>query len=184
MAKIDNIAVSPYKIGESFRNAEVVKPITFIRRKPFFAMSWAGQGPTDVKRNLWRSGKTNKFPAVWNRAAKAQTSAKLGSLRNELPNFQELGQAPGATAPSVTAGTERSWWGSLLNTAIETGGAVIQKQQELQLVKAQAAAQQRSYGGVFPNIGIPSEGGLGMLGWGAVIVLGVGTIGYIFMRNR
>lgn len=179
----DNINKTPYRIGESFRNAPITKPITFQRRKPFFAMSWAGQGPTDVKRDFWKSGKVKTFPAVWNRAAKASTTAKLGVSRNELPSFNELGEAPGATAPSVTSTTERSWWGSLGNTLIQTGGAYIQKQQELQLIKAQAQAQQQSYGGVFPFNYRSQESGMGMLGWG-VIVAGIGAIGYIVMKNR
>lgn len=180
----DNINNAPYRIGESFRNAPVTKSITFERRKPFFAMSWAGQGPTDVKKDLWENKANRKFPAVWNRAAKAHTSAKLDILRNELPSFNELGAAPGATEPSVTSATERSWWGSLGNTLIQTGGVFIQKQQELQLIKVQAQAQQRSYAGVFPYIGMPSEGGIGILGWSAIAALGLGTISYIIMKNK
>jgi hypothetical protein len=178
----DNINTAPYKIGESFRNAEIVKPITHIRRKPFFAMTWADKGPTDRDTSLWKSGSTRQFPAVWNRVAKARVVAKLGKKRTELASFDELGmgEAPGATAPSVTSATERTWWGSLVNTMINTGGTFIQKQQELQLLKAQTEAQQRSYMN-FPFMR-GQEGGMGLLGWG-VLAAGVGAIGYFVLKN-
>lgn len=180
----DNINTAPYKIGESFRNARIVKPITHVRRKPFFAMSWSNDGPTQENLRLWKSGSTRQFPAVWNRAMKAKVVAKLGKKRNELASFDELGmgEAPGATAPSVTSETQRSWWGSLLNTAIETGGAIVQKQQELQLVKAQTEAQQRSYMSL-PFMGGQTSGGIGVMGWGA-LALGIGAIGYFVMKKQ
>lgn len=184
MPSTDSIDRVPYRIGYSFKEPDVVKPITFQRRNPFFTMTWAGRGPTDVQRDLWASGQTRRFPTVWRRAAKSQTSARLGEIRSELPDFTELGAAPGPTDSSGSGTVERNVWGSLANDLLTAGGEVIQQAQQLQMVKAQAAAQQQQYGGMFPNIRVmpSSDGGLGMIGWGAII-LGVGAAGYYFMKR-
>ena len=182
----DSIGIerTPYKIGYSFQQPEVLKPITFERRKPFFTMNWAGHGPADVQREFWESKKLNNFPSVWRRAAKTHTSDKIGYVRSEVPSFQELGAAPGPTTSSVTNKTERNVWGSLFNDLLKTGGEAFQVSQQTQLAKAQATAQRNMYGGMFPNVNLlPGGGGMGIFGWG-LVAAGLGTIGYIVMRNR
>lgn len=184
MSKTDSIGMerTPYRIGISFRQAPVLKPITFERRQPFFAMTWAGQGPTDVQADMWKGGGLRAFPSVWRRAAKNNTSDKLATVRSEVPSFQELGEAPGPTTSSVTGQTERNVWGSLFNDLLKTGGEAFQVSQQTQLAKSQAVAQRSMYGGMFPNINLQG-GGMGILGW-TLIAAGLGTIGYIVMRNR
>lgn len=182
MSKVDSIERVPYRIGVSFKNAEIVKPLTFERRRPFFAMSWAKGGPADANSEFWRSGQVRRFPSVWRRAAKNNTSDKVGSLRAEVPSFDELGAAPGPTASSGAATTKRNVWGSLANDLLMMGGSALQEAQQLQLVKAQAAAQRS--GGMFPNFMLrPSGDGMGVFEW-SLVALGLGTIGYIVMRNR
>lgn len=178
MRKSDSIERVPYRIGYSFKNPEIVKPLTFERKRPFFAMSWAGGGPADANSEFWKSGQVRRFPSVWRRAAKNNTSDKVGSVRAELPNFDELGEAPGPTSSSGAATTTRNVWGSLANDLLTMGGSALQETQQLQLVKAQVASQ-RVYRdrSMFPYINVrESDGSLGVLGWGLVITI-VGIVG-------
>ena len=182
MRKSDSIERVPYRIGYSFKNPEIVKPLTFERRRPFFAMSWAGGGPADANSAFWKSGQVRRFPSVWRRAAKNNTSDKVGSVRAELPNFDELGEAPGPTSSSGAATTTRNVWGSLANDLLMMGGSALQETQQLQMMKAQVAAQRS--GGMFPNFMLRSSGsGMGVMEW-SIVALGLGTIGYIVYRNR
>lgn len=182
--KSDSIDKAPYRIGYSFKSPNVVKRIAHQRDQPFFAMSWAGKGPTDVQKDFWESGKTRRFPTVWRRAAMSGTVSRLGGVRHEMPSFDELGAAPGPTETSASGTIARNDWGSLLNTITSVVGEGIQQQQQLQLVKAQVAAQKSQYSGMFPNIQVmpSSDGSMGLLGWGA-IALGVGAVGY-YVMNR
>jgi hypothetical protein len=145
-------------------------------------MDWAIKGPSQVKAELYKKGTLKRFPTVWRRSAKSMNVAGLGVVgnRRELPNFSELGQAPGATdKATVTTDVSRSVFGFLENMIKTTGGVIAQSQQ-LEIAKAQA---QGPYATSLPRFFTPGEGGLGMLGWTAIIgVVGAGA--YFYMRNR
>lgn len=183
--RIDSITGRPYVIGESFTDPDITKRAAE-SRKPYWTKSWAAKGPSDVKRELFKRGQLNRFPSVWRRAAKTRHIEKLGAVmsRRELPDFQELGQAPGPTdIKTTTSSSSRGIWG-FLDSAIKSAGVVIGERQKLEMVKAQAQAQQAIVSPtMLPTFFIPGEeGGLGMLGWAAIIgTLGVGT--YLFMRK-
>jgi len=180
--KIDSISDVPYRIGYSFRQPRVVQPVTRTNTKPFFAMDWAIKGPAQVKEELYRRGILQKFPSVWRRSAKSMNVAGLGVVgnRRELPSFEELGAAPGPTdKETVNTNVDRNAYGLLDNIIKYAGGAIAQSQQ-LEIVRAQAQAP---YATRLPQFFTPSEGGLGMLGWAAIVgTLGVGA--FLYMRNR
>jgi len=180
--KIDSISDVPYRIGYSFRQPQIVKPITRTNTRPYFAMDWAIKGPSQVKEELYKKGVLQKFPSVWRRAAKSMNVAGLGVVgnRRELPSFQELGAAPGPTdKETVNTDVGRSVFGFLENMIKTTGGVIAQSQQ-MEIARAQA---QGPYATSLPRFFTPSEGGLGMLGWAAIAgTLGVGV--FLYMRNR
>jgi len=180
--KIDSISDVPYRIGYSFRQPRVVQPVTRTNTKPFFAMDWAIKGPSQVKEELYRKGVLQKFPSIWRRAAKSMNVAGLGVVgnRRELPSFEELGAAPGPTdKETVNTDVGRSVFGFLENMIKTTGGVIAQSQQ-MEIARAQA---QGPYATGLPRFFTPSEGGLGMLGWAAIVgTLGVGA--FLYMRNR
>jgi hypothetical protein len=179
--KIDSISDVPYRIGYSFRNPELVKPLTQTRTRPYFATDWAMKGPTQVKEELFKGGTLQRYPTVWRRAAKAIPVKSLGVVgnRTELPNFQELGEAPGPTdKETVTSNIYRDAMGLLQNTIKDVGG-LIQGSQQLEIQRAQAQV----YPSTYPQFFTPGGGGLGMLGW-AAIVGGVGIVAFMYMRNR
>lgn len=183
VGRIDSISDVPYRIGYSFRQPETVKPVTRTNTRPFFAMDWAIKGPSQVKEELYKKGVLKKFPTVWRRAAKEMNVAGLGVVgnRKELPSFEELGAAPGPTdKETVNTDVGRSVFGFLENMIKTTGGAIANSQQ-LEIMRAQAQAPYQST--YLPRYFTPSEGGIGMIGWVAVLgALGVG--GYLYMRNR
>lgn len=180
--KIDSIQNVPYRIGYSFRDPEVVKPVTRTRRRPYFAIDWAMKGPTEVKADLYKKGVLQKYPSVWRRSAKAMNVSGLGVVgnRRELPNFQELGQAPGPTDKATTTSeTSRSVFG-FLDNMIKTAGGLISQSQQMEIVRAQA---QSPYATSLPTSYTPESGGLGIMGWTAIIgTVGIGA--FLFMRNR
>jgi hypothetical protein len=180
--KIDSISQVPYRIGYSFRQPEVIKPLTRTNTRPYFAKDWAMKGPTQVKEELYKKGVLQRYPTVWRRAAKSMNVAGLGVVgnRRELPSFQELGAAPGPTdKETVNTDVGRSVFGFLENMIKTTGGAIVQSQQ-LEIVRAQA---QGPYATRLPQFFTSSEGGLGMVGWLAIAgTLGVGA--YFYMQNR
>jgi len=179
--KIDSISDVPYRIGYSFRNPTVVAPLTRTRERPFFGMDWAVKGPTQVKEELWNKGVEQRYPTVWRRAAKAIPIKSLGVVgnRTELPSFSELGEAPGPTDKATTTSeVDRSPWG-FLDNMIKTAGGLIQTSQQMEIQRAQA----QMYPNYMPQFFTPGGGGLGTLGWAALIgVAGVGV--FMFMRNR
>lgn len=181
--KIDSISDVPYRIGYSFRQPEIVKPVTKTDVRPFFAMDWAIKGPSQVKEELYQSGKLQKFPAVWRRAAKLKNVQSLHVVgnRRELPSFDELGAAPGPTdAVTVNSTTSRDFFG-FLDNAIKSVGGVIAQRQQMEIVKAQAQTPQ--YQVSLPSSYMPSvDGGIGMLGW-ASILGGVGVVAYLYMKR-
>lgn len=183
--KIDSISQVPYRIGYSFRQPKLLKPVTVTREHPYFAMDWAIKGPSQVKEELYKSGKLQRFPTVWRRAAKAMNVQGLGVVgnRRELPSFNELGAAPGPTdKATVTSDVGRDFFGFLSNTIKDVGGSIAQSQQlEVLRAQTQAAQQPRTY---LPSFFTPQDGsGIGALGWLAIAsVLGVGTV--IYMRSR
>lgn len=180
MAEYDSISRVPYVIGESFRNPRIVKPVTSTHVRPYFSMNWAMKGPSETKEELYQSGQLKRYPTVWRRAAKAMAIEKLGPVMNrrELPDFNELGAAPGPTdLVSTTSTTTRGAFG-FLDNLIKTAGEVIGQQQQLDIVKAQAQAQaSQQYPTMLPAFYTPGPGGgIGMLGWATIV--GVGALGY------
>jgi len=180
--KIDSISDVPYRIGYSFRQPTILKPVTRTNTRPYFAMDWAIKGPSQVKEELYRKGRLQRFPTVWRRSAKAMNVAGLGVVgnRRELPSFEELGQAPGPTdKETVNTSVGRSVFG-FLDNLIKTTGGVIAQSQQLEIAKAQAQAP---YATRLPQFFTPSEGGIGMIGWLAIAgTLGAGA--YFYMKNR
>jgi hypothetical protein len=178
---IDSISQVPYRIGYSFRQPKLLKPVTVTRMRPFFAMDWAIKGPSQVKEELYQSGKLQKFPEVWRRAAKAMGTEGLGVVgnRRELPSFNELGAAPGPTDNSTTSSTvSRDVFGFMSNLIKTTGGAIAQSQQ-LEITRAQAQAQQAGRISL-PMSYMPTGEGIGVMGWAAIIgALSIGTFMYV-----
>lgn len=180
ISKIDSISDVPYRIGYSFRQPKVLKPVTRTNVRPYFAKDWAMKGPTQVKEELYKSGVLQKFPSVWRRSAKAMNTKDLGVVgnRRELPSFEELGAAPGPTdKETVNSTTVRDFLGFLQNSIKDVGGA-ISKSQELEILRAQS---QGPYATTLPRAYTPSEG-IGMIGWAAIVgAIGIGT--FIFVRR-
>ena len=180
--KIDSISNVPYRIGYSFRQPQVVKPVTRTNERPYFAMDWAIKGPSQVKEELYKKGVLQRYPTVWRRAAKSIAVNGLGVVgnRRELPSFEELGEAPGPTdKETVNTDVGRSVFGFLENMIKTTGGAIAQSQQ-LEIARAQAQAP---YATRMPQFFTPGSGGLGMMGWLAIAgTLGAGA--YFYMKNR
>jgi hypothetical protein len=176
---IDSIQRVPYRIGYSFRQPGLVKPVTVTRQRPYFAMNWAGS-VDEKKQNLYKSGVLQRFPSTWRRSAKSMAVAGLGVVgnRRELPDFNELGDAPGPTdKETTTSSTSRDFFGFLDNTIKQAGGLIAQSQQ-LEIAKAQA---QGPYARFLPNFYTPSTG-IGVMGWVAIAsVLGAGAY---FMMKR
>jgi len=179
--KIDSISDVPYRIGYSFRNPQTVKHVTKTRERPYFAMDWAIKGPTQVKEELYQKGVLQRYPTVWRRAAKGMAVKELGVVgnRTELPNFQELGAAPGPTDKETSTSTvSRSVFG-FLDNMVKTAGGLIGQSQQMEIARAQA----QQYPTVLPQFFTPGGDGIGMLGIAAIVgVLGVGT--FLYMRNR
>jgi hypothetical protein len=179
--KIDSISDVPYRIGYSFRNPALIKPVTRTRERPYFAMDWAAS-VTKKKEDLYKKGTLQRFPTVWRRSAKSMAVNGLGAVgnRRELPNFQELGQAPGPTdKETVNTNIYRDAMGLLQNSLKDVGGLILQSQQ-MEIVRAQAQAP---YATSLPRYFTPGEGGIGMLGLAAI----VGTVGigaFMYLRNR
>lgn len=182
--KIDSISDVPYRIGYSFRQPKLVKPVTRTNTRPFFAKEWAMKGPTQVKEELYQSGVLQKFPTVWRRAAKEMNVNGLGVVgnRKELPSFEELGQAPGPTdKQTVTSSIGRSVFGFLDNMIKTTGGAIAESQ-KLEIMRAQAQAPYTAIR--LPQFFTPGEGGLGILGWTAILgVVGAGAY-FIYAKSK
>lgn len=178
--KIDSISDVPYRIGYSFRNPTIVKPLTKTRTRPYFSKDWAMKGPTQVKEELWEKGIEQRYPTVWRRAAKGMAVKSLGVVgnRTELPSFQELGAAPGPTDKStVTSEVDRSPWG-FLNNMIKTAGGLISQSQQMEIQRAQV----QQYPTGMPNFFTPEGEGLGVLGWSAIAgVVGIGA--YLYMNR-
>lgn len=178
--KMDSISNVPYRIGYSFRNPTVVKPLTRTRSQPYFAKEWAMKGPTQVKAELWEKGVEQRYPTVWRRAAKGMAikDLKVVGNRTELPSFDELGAAPGPTDKATSSSeVDRSAWG-FLDNMIKTAGGLIQQSQQMEITRAQA----QTYPQGMPNFFTPQSGGIGMLGWTAILgVAGVGA--YLYLKR-
>lgn len=176
--KIDSISDVPYRIGYSFRNPTIVKQLTKTRVRPYFAKDWGMKGPTEVKAELFQEGVLQRYPTVWRRAAKGMAVNGMGVVgnRKELPNFEELGAAPGPTdKETTTSETSRSVFG-FLDNMIKTAGGLISQSQQMEIMRAQS--QQQSVR--LPQFFTPNEGGIGMLGWAAIIgAVSIGTFMYV-----
>lgn len=181
VGRIDSISDVPYRIGYSFRQPDVVRPVTRTNTRPFFAMDWAIKGPAQVKEELYKKGELKRYPTVWRRAAKSMAVNGLGVVgnRREVPSFEELGEAPGPTdKETVNTNVERDWTGFLMNRIKDVGGAIAQSQQ-LEIVRAQAQAP---YATRMPQFFTSGGGGMGIVGLLAIVgVVGIG--GYLYMRH-
>jgi hypothetical protein len=179
VGRIDSISDVPYRIGYSFRNPAILKPVTRTRERPYFSMDWAIKGPAQVKEELYKSGVLQRFPSTWRRSAKAMNVSGLGVVgnRRELPDFNELGAAPGPTdKETVNSSTTRDFLGFLQNSIKDVGAAIGQSQQ-LEILRAQA---QGPYATRMPISYMPTSDGIGALGWAAIIgAIGIGTFMYV-----
>lgn len=177
---IDSIERVPYRIGYSFRQPKIVKPVTHTNRRPYFAIDWAAS-VMKKKGDLSRKAVMQRFPSIWRRAAKGKAIRGLGVVgnRKELPSFQELGSAPGPTDKATTSSEVSRGFFGFLDNMIKTTGGLISESQKLEMVKAQA----QQYPTRLPQGYNPyDEGGIGMLGWLAIAgVLGTGT--YLYMKR-
>lgn len=168
-----------YQPGISFTNPRLVKIAAPVRPNPWF-YEQKGVGPLSASSKLRRwDGNTplKRYSAVWNRDAKARNVAKLGAYFHDVPNMQELGQAPPAT--SETATTQRDPLGFLNNivTLADTVGTGVTNVLTQRAVQQQnvAQAQSQSYmarmGAMFGNVGGDYTwlwiAGLGAVGLGA-----------------
>lgn len=181
--KIDDITQVPYRIGYSFRQPELVKPVTRTNKRPYFAVDWAAS-VQKRKEDLYKKGTLQRFPSTWRRSAKSMATQRLGVVgnRRELPNFQELGAAPGPTdKETTTSNIYRDAMGLLQNTIKDVGGLISQSQ-KMEIVRAQA---QGSYATQLPRFYDPAAaGGMGTLSW---MIVGVGVVGLgtlWYMRNN
>lgn len=178
--KIDSISEVPYRIGYSFRNPTVVKPLTKTRVQPFFTKDWAMKGPTQVKAELFKEGVLQRYPTVWRRAAKALPIKELGVVgnRTEIPNFNELGAAPGPTDKATTTSeVDRSFWG-FLNNRIKNVGTQILQSQQLEIQRAQG----QQYPSGFPQFFTPGGEGIGLFGIAAIAgIVGIGA--YVYFKR-
>lgn len=176
MIPTDSIEVAPYKVGYSFKNPPVVKPLTQYR-KQFFRMKWAAEGPADKKEAMWKGGKLHRYPTVWRRAAKVSPVAGLSGV--ELPNWDELGSA---LAPTTTKDNiERSVWGTLTNNITNAVSTVFNEQQKLAIAKLQAQQSYQSPPFISPYL-YSQESGIGVAGW-SVILLGGGVVAYMLLKR-
>lgn len=180
---VDSIQNVPYRIGYSFRQPEIVKPVTRTNKRPYFAVDWAAS-VQKKKEDLYKKGTLQRFPSTWRRSAKSMAVAGLGVVgnRRELPNFQELGEAPGPTdKETTTSSTSRDWTGFLQNT-IKDVGSLIGQSQQMEIIKAQA---QGPYATRLPMFYNPNAvGGMGTLSW---MIVGVGVVGLgalLYMRSK
>ena len=177
---IDSIERVPYRIGYSFRQPDVVKPVTKTNRRPYFAIDWASDVAKKKRDLSSKSRVLHKFPSIWRRAAKGKAIRNLGVVgnRKELPSFQELGQAPGPTDKATTSSEVSRGAFGFLDNLIKTTGGLISQSQQLEITRAQA----QQYPTMLPQSYMPYESGIGTLGWIAIAgVLGAGT--YLYMNK-
>lgn len=177
---IDSIERVPYRIGYSFRQPEVVKPVTQTNRRPYFAIDWASD-VAKKKQDLAGRRVLHKFPSIWRRAAKGKAIRGLGVVgnRKELPSFNELGAAPGPTDKATTSSEVSRGAFGFLDNLIKTTGGLISQSQQLEIARAQA----QQYPTMLPQGYNPyANEGIGALGWLAIAgVLGAGT--YFIMKR-
>lgn len=148
-----------YRFGYSFKNPRVVKRVDNVKPFPWFEMDWATKGPTQVKEEMFRSGKLARYPSVWRRASKRMHRDRLGDIderiienrsefeRVELPDFQELGQAPGPTDKQGTT-TGRDFFGVLTSTLTKASDILVAREQS-KIAQAQAETSMRLSPGMF-----------------------------------
>ena len=137
-----------YKPGYSFRNTPLVRPVTKIRRDPWFYERMTGGPQTkSAKIRRWRGGNLNRYKAVWHRGMRQAVADKLGHALNEMPSYDEyqLGQAPGPTDTVKTSTRDPlGFLSNILTQGAETAGKIvgsIQKQEEERIKEAQAQIQ-------------------------------------------
>lgn len=175
-----------YKPGISFTNPRLVKIAAPVRSNPWFYEE-KGVGPLSASSKLRRwDGNTplKRYQAMWNRDAKARNVERLGAYFHDVPNLQELGQAPPATSETKT--TTRNSTSGFLENLISTIGqgatsvtdALTQRAvQQQNVAVAQSQAYMSRLRGAF--------GGEGDYTWLWIAGLGVVGLGaYFFMRKR
>lgn len=180
----DSIAEVPYRIGYSFRQAGVTPTIERTSKRPYFAVNWA-ESVDSKKKGLRGKGKMSRYPSVWRREAKRRTAQ---GLMKELPDFQELGEAPGPTdKPTTSSEVSRGMFG-FLDNIIKTAGGLVSQHQQLQIVKAQAGKPVISQYAPSTNLPVMGSTGYGESGtsdiwkWGAIV--GIVGIGAYFIVRR
>jgi hypothetical protein len=166
----DSIEKVPYRIGYSFKNPSIFKPLTRTRN-PFWQIHYEGKGPAQIRKEMWKRGILRKYPSMWRREAKANTVKGLGDIEKqeqELPDFYELGQAPGPTKEQSSDAVVRSPFGQLLNVALTGFKTVVEEEGKLQQIKAGYMPQstfpfipQEYQSNVIPLLGIGLAIGLG-----------------------
>jgi hypothetical protein len=142
-------------------------------------MNWAGS-VDEKKENLYKSGVLQRFPSTWRRAAKGMAVAGLGVVgnRRELPDFSELGEAPGPTDKDTTSSSVTRDVTGFLSNLITTAGGVMSQSQQLEIARARA---QGPYANFLPSM-YNQNTGLGMTGW--IAILGVAGLGAYFLMKR
>lgn len=166
-----------YRVGYSFENPRVVSAATRVRSGPFFGFEWAEKGPTQVKEDLYRSGKLARYSPVWRRSAKSRTTEKIDVRKSEVPSFSELGQAPSPTSNEPSA--SRNIWG-FLDSIVKVAGNVVSERQQMELMRVQAQTRPIAPSGI---PGFVSDGGIGTTTT-ILIVAGIGVGAYLLMRRR
>lgn len=110
-----------YSPGISFENPQVVKTAAPVRLRPWFYQETALGPLTIVSKQVSfeNDRQLHPYTPIWNRAFKERNMKRIGAYSNEMPNFQELGEAPGPTETQST--TARDPLGFLTNLISKTG---------------------------------------------------------------
>lgn len=93
-----------YSPGISFENPQVVKVAAPVRLRPWFYQETA-IGPLTMvsKKDVWENDRQlHPYTPLWNRMQKDRNVKRLMANSSEMPNFEELGEAPGPTAAQST----------------------------------------------------------------------------------
>lgn len=186
-----SLAQVSYRFGYSFENPRLVRKATQAKSEPWFKMKYAPQGPTQVRRDLFNSGKLANYPSIWRRAAKRVHKERLSGLSDideriienasefesvELPDFEELGQAPGPTVRKPVT-QERSFWGSLQSMLTKTSDVLIQREQTKQAMAQAEIVARTQPTGFIPTL---TDG----VNWPIIGLIGVGGLLIYSVMNR
>lgn len=112
-----------YSPGISFENPGLARPAAPVRMRPWFYQETAIGPLTKVSKDTsWSADmQLHPYSPVWKRAYKDFNIERLGAFTNAMPNFEQLGEAPGPT--NVGSSLTRDPLGFLSN-AIAKGGDI------------------------------------------------------------